>query len=306
MLVSKFSLSRRSFLAATAAAAVSSRASAIEPFDRPQPGPLKLSLAGYSFRKELSPPKGGGEPEMDYFRLVDFCREQRLPGIELTSYYFPDYAPDRGADPDYLRSLALHCQRAGVSISGGAIRNDFCVPADRRDAEIDAVKAWVDAYATLGAPVIRVFAGKIPKGATAEQAIANCIEATQIACDYAATKGVMLALENHGGITAEADDLLAIVRGVQSPAFGVNFDSGNFRTADPYGDLAKIAPYAVNAQIKVKIGPRDAPEETDFARVVGILKDAGYGGWVALEYEEGGDTKARVVEYLDTLRPLLA
>ena len=180
------------------------------------------------------------------------------------------------------------------------------MPEDRREKELEHTRRWIDAYATLGAPVIRIFAGKVPKGATLEEATANCIATTQIACDYAESKGVMLALENHGGITATPDTMLPIVRGVESPAFGVNFDSGNFRTEDPYADLAKIAPYAINAQIKVNVGPRDAEVPADLARIVEILRDAGYGGWVTLEYEEAGDTRAQVVKYLGELRLLLA
>ena len=292
-------MKRRDVLASLALALAAGPVAAIEPFVRPQPGPLKLSLAAYSFREELTP-DGDTPAAMTLFDLVDFCRQHGVPGVELTSYYFPP-----GFDEPYLRKLARYCHTSGVSISGGAIRNDFCVPEDRRDEQLTSVRRWIDAYAILGAPVIRVFAGKVPKGATLQQGQANCIAATQIACDYAASRGVMLALENHGGITATPEMMLPIVQGVSSPAFGVNFDSGNFRTEDPYADLAKIAPYAVNAQIKTEIGPKESPQPADFDRIVGILRDAGYGGWVALEYEEGGDTAAAVVKHLAELRTAL-
>ena len=95
-----------------------------------------------------------------------------------------------------------------------------------------------------------------------------------------------MALENHGGVTARADGLLEIVRGVQAPSFGVNFDSGNFRsTEDPYAELAQIAPYAINAQIKVEMFPGGRREMADLGRILRILKDSNYSGWVALEYE---------------------
>ena len=66
--------------------------------------------------------------------------------------------------------------------------------------------------------------------------------AIQEACDYAAKYGIFLALENHGGITATIDQMLTIVKAVKHDWFGVNLDTGNFHTADPYADLAKIAP----------------------------------------------------------------
>ena len=66
------------------------------------------------------------------------------------------------------------------------------------------------------------------------------VEAIEECCEHAGKYGVFLALENHGGITSEVDDMLAIVHDVNSPWFGVNMDTGNFRSADIYGDLASL------------------------------------------------------------------
>jgi sugar phosphate isomerase/epimerase len=301
--------SRRSFLCQSAATTLAiagwtlggQRAAAIDPFDRPQAGPLKLSLAAYSFRQELT--RRGDEPAaMTLFDLVDFCRRQQLPGVELTSYYFPaDF--DRG----YLRRLARHCHVQGVTISGGAIRNDFCVAPEKREAELAHVRKWIDAYAELGAPVIRIFAGSPPAGTTREEATERCVEACELACQYAASRGVMLALENHGGITDTAESMLRIVRAVQSPWFGVNFDSGNFKsTDDPYAELAQIAPYAINAQVKVEIWSGGKKIPADLARVVEILKAAGYGGWVTFEYEAKSPAREAIPGHLQNLRQLIS
>lgn len=275
-------------------------ASAIEPFDRPEPGPMKLSLAAYSFRGALTqdPATDGA---MTLFDVVDFCRAHRVPGVELTSYYFPKDFGD-----DYLLSLRRHCHQSGVSISGGAIGNDFCGDAAERQKQLDQARRWIDAYAVLGAPAIRIFAGRPPEGVSREEAIERCIETTELACQHAAERGIFLALENHGGITDTAESMLKIVRGVDADWFGVNFDSGNFRTDDPYADLAKIAPYAVNAQIKVEISPGGKKMPADLERIVDLLRDAGYGGWVALEYEAAEPAHEAIPQHLRTLQPLLA
>ena len=126
-------------------------------------------------------------------------------------------------------------------------------------------------------------------------------------CDHAAKFGVYLALENHGGITGTAEQMLAIVRGVKSDWFGVNLDTGNFRTKDPYADLARIAPYAVNVQLKTEIQRQGAKkEEADLKRLVTILRKANYRGYVALEYEAAEDPKAAVPRYVKILRGLLS
>ncbi len=274
---------------------------AIEPFQREKPGRLRLSLAAYSMRKYLAP-KPDEPHKMSLFDFVTYCHDQGLAGAELTSYYFPSEVSD-----EYLLSLKRHCHLLGVTISGGAIRNDFCTrDADALAADLQHTQTWVDHYALLGAPAIRIFAGKEVTGEELPQTLARCARNTEIACRYAAQKGILLALENHGGVTARAEGLLEVVRQVDSPAMGVNFDSGNFRsTEDPYAELEMIAPYAVNAQIKVEIRAGGKSQETDIARVLKILRDAGYSGWVALEYEAAEEPLEAIPRWLDRIKPLV-
>lgn len=300
-------MQRRTFLQATGAIACASIANfepsalAIEPFERPKPGQLRLSLAAYSLRKYLQPAKDEAK-KMDLFAFVDFCFQQGIPGAELTSYYFPSEVT-----LDYLLKLKHHCHLRGMTISGGAIRNDYCQLDEAKvQQDLAHTNTWVDHYAVLGAPAIRIFAGNQPKDESASVTLKRCAKHCETACAYAAQKGVMLALENHGGVTAKSEGLLEIVRQVNSPAFGVNFDSGNFRlTDDPYAELAQIAPYAVNAQIKVDIYPSGNHQPTDLARVLNILRDAGYSGWVALEYEAKDEPLEAIPRYLDQLRKLI-
>jgi sugar phosphate isomerase/epimerase len=147
----------------------------------------------------------------------------------------------------------------------------------------------------------------VPKGDSEEKARERCVAAIQEACDHAAKYGIVLALENHGGITSTPDQLLAIVTAVKHDAFGVNLDSGNFHTEDPYADLEKIAPYAVNAQIKTEISPKGkGAQEADLKRLVEILRKANYRGYVALEYEAKEDAKVAVPRHLAALKKLLA
>jgi sugar phosphate isomerase/epimerase len=149
-----------------------------------------------------------------------------------------------------------------------------------------------------------VFAGAATKIDPAE-ARAMCVSALQECCDYAGQHGIFLGLENHGGIVAEAEGMLEIIKAVESPWFGVNLDTGNFRTADPYGDLAKIAPYSVNVQLKVEMRPAGkAHEPVDLDRLAGILRDANYQGYVTLEYEEDGDPWKEIPVWLEKVRAM--
>lgn len=267
---------------------------------------MKLSLAAYSFNK-LLPKRATAEQlataSFTLERFIDFCAEQDLDGTELTAYYFP-----KDITNDYLMSLKERTFRLGLDISGTAIGNDFCLPAgEAREQNLKMCRDWIDYSAALGAPVIRIFAGNIPSGESEEKARERCIDGINQSLDYAATKGVCLALENHGGITSTPEQMLKIIQGIKpSPWFGVNFDGGNFRTDDPYRDLAKIAPYAINAQIKIDVVPNGKKELADLPRVVKILKDAHYRGFLVLEYESEEDPFVAIPRHLKTLRGLIS
>ena len=305
--------SRRAFLR-TAGTALSGLAllphpaRAVEPFARSGPAHLQLSLAAYSFREHFNdntrpaPDTAPARP-LDLFQFVDYCAEHGCAGAELTSYYFP-----KNFDDAFLLKLRRHCFLRGVAVSGTAVGNTFTHPAGpKRAAEIASVKKWVDHAALLGAPHIRVFAGETQKGATREEAIKLCIAALEECADYAGRKGIFLGIENHGGIVAEASELLAIVRAVQSPWVGINLDTGNFHTPDPYRDLELIAPYAVNVQMKGEIAPRGQPKQAaDLTRLVKILRAARYQGYVVLEYESAEDPWKGVPTLLEKMKPLLA
>ncbi len=287
--------------------AATGRSPAAAPPDRPGQAHLQLGLAAYSFRqyfKDISHDREADIPEgkrIDLFQFLDFCAAHGCNGAELTSYYFPKEI--RG---DFLRLVKRHAFVRGVALSGTAVGNTFThPPGPARDAEIALVKTWVDHAAVLGMPHIRVFAGNVGKLSAAE-AKQHCIAALTECCDYAGDRGVVLGIENHGGIVAEADALLDIVKAVQSPWVGINLDTGNFHTADPYADLARCAPFAVNVQLKTEIRARGGKTEAaDLPRLIRILKEARYMGYVVLEYEAKEDPYQAVPRILKELRGLL-
>lgn len=299
--------SRRRFLASGLCVATLGLAripvGAVEAIVREGPPRLRLGLAAYSFRDFLTEagggrvPKGAATRPMDLRGFVDFCARHGCDGAELTSYYFP-----KEVTTEYLLGLRRHAFLRGVSVSGTAVGNTFTPgPGAKRDREIAGVKEWIERARVLGAPHIRVFAGGL-EGQTQAEARKHCIEALEECGEVAGRAGVFLGIENHGGIVAEADELLTIVRAVKSPWVGVNLDTGNFHSEDPYADLAKCAPYAVNVQVKVELRRKGAKAEaTDLGRIVRILREANYQGWVVLEYESAEDPYVAVPRYLAAL-----
>jgi sugar phosphate isomerase/epimerase len=295
---------RRQFLSTSAVGAgwalSNLPAAAIEPLRRSGPAHMRLSLAAYSFRQYLAlnlKPK----PPMNLEDFADLAAQLGFDAIEPTAYYFAD------TSPEYLARLKARCTRLGLDISGTAVGNNFCLtdPAKLK-AQIASVKQWVEHCSRLGGKTIRIFAGNVEKGDSEDKARARCVEAIQEACDHAGKFGIYLALENHGGITSTPEQMLALVQAVQHDFFGVNLDTGNFHTADPYADLARLAPYAVNVQIKTEIARAGMKkEEADLKRLMDMLRAVNYRGYVALEYEAAEDPKSAIPRYAPLLRKLL-
>jgi sugar phosphate isomerase/epimerase len=291
-------MTRRQFLSTscllTGAAAL---ARAVEPLARAGKARFQLSLAAYSFREFFNNPA-----KMDFYKFLDFCADQGLAGAELTSYYFPKDVSDAE-----LLKVRRHAFLRGVSVSGTAVGNSFALPdGPELEKEKAGVKQWVDRAAVLGAPHIRVFAGAA-KGIEEAAARRQVIKTLEEVGAYAAQKGVWLGVENHGGVVATPDGLLEIIKAVNCPAVGINLDTGNFHSEDPYADLARCAPWAVNVQVKVEIkrAGAKAAEPADLKRIAALLRESNYQGWVVLEYESKPDPFAAVPEHLKALREAL-
>lgn len=258
---------------------------------------LKTSICAYSFNRLLPRGKKPGKMTMEDF--LDFCAKQDVAGAEPTSYYFP---PD--ADMAYFRRYRRHAFLNGLDITGTAIGNVFTLPAgDKRDAQIEMTKQWIDRAAELTAPTIRIFAGNQPKGASIEQGRKWFVECMEQVLPHAEKRGIFLALENHGGIVTTSDQLMACVNAIKSDWFGVNLDTGNFREPDVYAAMAKAAPHAVNVHLKVNVHSTTGGRvQADYGRIAKILAAAGYRGYVAVEYEAKDDPHQAIPQEVAKLR----
>ncbi len=264
---------------------------------------LRLGLAAYSFRDHFAWMKGKAreaqDPMMNIMDFINYCAKHKVAGAELTSYFFP-----ATADEGYFRKIRHHSHVSGVTVSGTAIGNNFSRGrGDHLDLEIVTAKKWIDRAVWMGAPHVRFFAGTARDFAKGPDRMPVAIEALQECCDYAGKRGVFVGVENHGNLTS--DQVLEIVKGVDSKWFGVNLDTGNFHSQDPYADLEKCAPFAINVQLKTMMKNADGKTfEADLTQVSNILKKARYQGFVVLEYEENEASK-NVPLALERLRKIL-
>ena len=130
-------------------------------------------------------------------------------GVDMTTYWL------KSTEPSYLASLRSFAYRHGMPFSGLAIGADLCQSESAKRAEIlETVRKWVDATQLLGASHLRVFGDKLPTGATAEQGIGWVVETMKPGCEYAGSKGIILGLESHSGLTTRASNIVEILRRV--------------------------------------------------------------------------------------------
>ena len=251
---------------------------------------LRPALCAYSFRKELESKK------MSYADVIRFSADNNLDGVDLTVYWFPS------TEDSYLNDLKSVAYKNGVDIYSISIRTNMCKkPGPEADKEIAEVKKWVDVAQKLGAGHIRVFGGTVPKDSNETEASGWVVNVLGEASKYAGSRGVILGLENHGGITDKASNIVDIVKRVNSPWVAINLDTGNFRTK-VYEQIEMIAPHAVNVQVKVDVNEDGKKGKSDWDSVAKLLVANKYRGYLALEYEAAPDALTAIPGHLVELQ----
>ncbi|HTE27467.1 sugar phosphate isomerase/epimerase family protein [Flavitalea sp.] len=246
---------------------------------------IKLALNAFSFNDLLTGNRQpGNKPALTLMELVDWCAAQNIPAIDVTGYYFPGY-PEVPTD-EYIYDLKRKAFKLGVDISGTGIRNNFASPDPAaRAADVERAKKWIIVAEKLGAPVLRLFAGEIPKGYEDKwEEVAGWMIACYKECAaFGAQHGVIIGIQNHGDMLKTAEQCLYVVKAVNSPWAGIILDTGNFKVTDPYKDIAAVIPYTVNWQVKESVFGLGSPVKTDLPRLMKILKTSGYRGYIPVE-----------------------
>ena len=243
------------------------------------------SLNAYSF-SDLLTARDTRDKQQVYtlFNLVDWCASKKIKALDPTAYFFPTY-PEVPSD-EYLKKFKDHAAKLGVIISGTGIRNNFASPDPKVRAEgVQLAKNWIVAASKMGAPIVRVFAGEVPSGYEDKW---TEVAGWMIACfkecaAYGEQYGVKIGIQNHGDMLQTAEQCIYVMKGVNSQWAGLIVDTGSFKTADPYKDIAAVVPYAINWQVKESVFGLGNEVPTDYKRLVRIIKDGGYKGYLPVE-----------------------
>lgn len=225
----------------------------------------------------------------------------------------------------YMNKLKRLAFDNGLALPLLSIHQSFVQPKpEDRKKDIEHTLKCINLATQMGIPAIRMNTGswrtvkrdanyykdgKEPpiQGFTDQDAIKWCIESMQECLVAAEKAGIVLAIENHWGLSSNIDYLLEIYKPLaSSPAMGMNVDTGNF-VGDPYPQFERLAPYATIVQAKTYYGGGHYYDlDLDYKRIAGILRKANFKGYVSLEMEGKEDPATAVPKSLKVLREALS
>jgi sugar phosphate isomerase/epimerase len=259
----------------------------------------KLSLNAYSFDKPL---RAG---TMSLEKLIEYCSKMGFDAVDLTGYYFTGY-PAVPSD-EVIFKVKRSAFMNGVEICGTGVRNDFTwADPGKRKTEKQLVKDWIIVASKLGAPEIRVFAGNQNDGNYNWEERARWIAEDIAECgEFGKNHGVMIALQNHNDFLKTSEHVEQIMKMINSDWVGLMLDIGSYHTPDPYADIARNVKHAISWQLKEKVFVNEVQQDTDYVRVMKIIKQAGYKGYLPLETLGEGDPDTKVAALLKKVQSAL-
>ena len=260
---------------------------------------FKISLNAYSFNGPLT------KHQITIEEVIDFCGNLNIDAIDITGYYLQNY-PEVPTD-EYINSIKNRVHKAGLSISGTGIRNDFGSPDPAiRNAEVAFVKKWIDVAAKLGAPVIRIYsAKKLPDGYSWSEVADWIIESIEQCVQYGKKLGVIIAMQNHNDFILTAEQAIYFVQRLDKQWFGLVVDTGNFISKEAYSEIERVAPFAVNWQIKELTTIQGKVQPMDLKKLIKIIAASPYKGYLPTETLSPGDPKLIIPPFLEKVSEAL-
>ena len=247
----------------------------------PRKARFRTGLVAYSYRQALQ------AKTMKYEDLIDIAVDTGIDGIDMTVYWLP------GTDADYLRSLRQRAYRNRVEIYSIGTRVQLAQPTpDLQEKQLADLKKWIEVAQRVGA--------------TLEQAVGFAGETLKRGAEIAGDSGIVLGVEDDGGITDFAKETIEIVRRADSPHAGMNLDIGNFRPPKVYDQIEMSIPHAVSTHIKTEVANDDGKTRSaaDWDRVFKMFAAHGFRGYMGLEYEAAADPASTIPAQLRRLQEL--
>ena len=285
-------IDRRKFLATSAAAVAAGQA--LPALAAPAAPKYKLSLAQWSLHRAL---KSGKLDNLDYAATTK--NEFGIEGVEYVNQFFKDKANDSA----YLAEMNKRAADNGVTQLLIMVDGEGRLGDPKEDARRKAVEnhyKWVEAAKTLGCHSIRVNAGS---GGSYEEQVERAADGLRSLTEFGAKHDINVIVENHGGLSSNGEWLATVIKKVDHPRCGTLPDFGNFAIDrkkgewyDRYKGTKELLPFAKALSAKTHDFDDSKPmmtidsrwdKGTDYKKMLKIVIESGYEGWIGIEYEGG-------------------
>jgi len=251
---------------------------------------MRLSCLSLSYQNQFRAGK------MDLPGFIKAARALGFDGVDLHMQHLKSF------DRIYLKQLRRMCLDNGMSVPSFPVSSEFGMypePA-RINAEIEKCRVGMETGLFLGAPLARFFVGSTPPNGSVEEAFKRGVDALHRCSEIGADMGMVVALQNHSGLTSTGDDMLKFHKAVNHPNFALVLDTGHFtgregprgpkiegHTYDHYyRSLERVAPLAPFVRVKLyEVDEQGREKYIDYNRVFNILRGVHYNGFCSLVYE---------------------
>ncbi|MEM9646856.1 MAG: sugar phosphate isomerase/epimerase family protein [Bacteroidota bacterium] len=259
---------------------------------------FKLSLAQWSMHRMIR------EDGMDPYLFAEKAKGWGFEGLEYVSgLYYPELEKDNFSEEamkNFVDKSLAESKKHGlenliIMIDG---QGDLATPNEsERNAAVENHHKWVDAAAALGCHSIRV---NLSGSSDPEEWTAAAVDGLTKLSTYAKDKNINIIVENHGGLSSKGALLANVFKEVNMKNCGTLPDFGNFCITwgewpeclewyDRYKGMEEIMPYAKAVSAKSHDFDENGDEvHSDYSRMLKIVKDAGYTGFIGVEYEGSG------------------
>lgn len=269
---------------------------------------MRLSCLSLSYQNQFRAGK------MDLPKFITTARALGFDGVDLHMQHM------RGFDRIYLKQLRRMLLDNGMSVPSFPVSTEFGMYPERIPAEIEKCRVGMEAGLYLGAPLVRVFVGSAPKDGSAEDAFQRGVDALRRCAEIGADLGMVVALQNHSGLTSTGDDMLRFHKAVNHPNFALVLDTGHFTGREGpngpkmaghtyenyYQSLRQVAPLAPFVRVKVyEAGPDGAERYIDYKKVHEILTGVHYNGFCSMVYEGKEDELTAIPRAAKFLRKMV-
>jgi len=258
---------------------------------------LKLAVSAWSFHEPLyagklrqtDVPAEVAALGVRHVELLEMFLWRKPPGIleRVLRRAAPQASPTVDYSRDTLNELRGARLRAGTQLVCWAIDTDLTLAdAGARRAQLAHIGTAIEAARFLGAPLVRITTGGQEGDSTA---VGRAVDALRVALPVAMAGGIKLAIENHGGLSADPNTLVEIVKATSSPSIGVCLDLGNFRVGEAEQGIRLLAPYAIHVHAKTHSFGADGEEtQINYRAAMQTLRATNYDSVLSIEFEGEG------------------